>query len=205
MNWINISMVWLVTLEVGFLADWCLRMILREDVKNCLELDEIICAKILFYSVAVGLWIALFLERWGFWGQLSCGVLAAYLLVASLQDHQSCEVYDFLHILALPAGLVFVLCEFSEDKLVSLLFFTVIQFVLFVRMYGFGDGLVYVVCAVFESRFGGGLLTYLLHMAASFGLLAVVQGCRRNINRKGNLKKPVPFVPYIAVTVWFFL
>ena len=205
MSWINISMAGLITLEVGFLTDWCFRMILREDVKSCLKADEIVCTKILFYSAVVGLWIALFLERWGWCGQLACGVLAAYLLVASLQDDQSCEVYDFLHILALPAGLVFVLHEFSGDKLISLLLYTVIQLVLFVRMYGFGDGLVYIVCAVFESRFGGGLITYLLHMAASFGLLAVVQGYRRNINKKGNLKKPVPFVPYIAATVWFFL
>lgn len=36
-------------------------------------------------------------------------------------------------------------------------------------------------------------------MLVSFGILGMVQLLRHNINAKGNLKKPVPFIPYIAL------
>ncbi len=199
------KIVGFITMEIGFLADICLSMILREDPAHQLTKNKSVSITILIYSAFVGIWIEMFLRRWGWFGQMACGVLAAYLLVASIQDHQSYEVYDFLHILVVPVGLLFVLAEPSGEKVLSLLIYSALQLGLFVKMYGFGDGLVFMVCAVFESRFGAGLHTYLLHMAAVFLALAMVQGCKRNINRKGNLKKPVPLVPYIAATVWFFL
>ena len=85
------------------------------------------------------------------------------------------------------------------------LVFAALQFGLFMRMYGAADGMVFLVCALFESVYGDGLMTYLLHMAASFFLLAVVQIGKKNVNRAGNLKKPVAFVPYITASVWLFL
>ncbi len=194
-----------ICLEIGMLADWCLRWIMREDFNTELMLDSAVYKKILFYSAAVGGWIEMFLRHWGWYGQLACGVLAAYLLVAAIQDDQTYEVYDFLHILAVPTGVIFIVISPSGEKIISLAIFAVIQIGIFMRMYGAGDGLVFLVCAVYESRFGKGLSTYLLHMAAVFVVLLVVQGIRRNINKKGNLKKPVALVPYIAATVWFFL
>lgn len=110
-----------------------------------------------------------------------------------------------MHVLALPAGAIFIVMAPSGEKFISLAVFGLIQWLIFMKMYGAGDGLVFLVCAVYESRFGNGLSTYLLHMATVFGVLGVIQGLRHNINRKGNLKKPVALVPYIAVTVWFFL
>lgn len=201
----NFSMAGAISLEIGVLTDVCLRMIVQEDTKHGLKIDKAVYKTILFYSAAVGSWICLFLSHWNWYGQLVCGILAAYLLVAAIQDHQSCEVYDFLHILAVPAGGVFVLMSPTKEKIISLVIFFVIQFGLFMRMYGAGDGLVFLVCAIYESRFGHGLATYLLHMAAVFALLGIVQGLKHNINKRGNLKKPVPLVPYIAGTVWFFL
>ncbi len=199
------KMTGIVCLEIGILADWCLRMIGREDFSSCLKIDKAVYKQMLFYCGAVGSWIEIILSYWEWYGQLACGVLAAYLLVASIQDSQTCEVYDFLHILAIPAGAVFIMAAPAGEKIISLVIFTVIQLGLFMRMYGAGDGLVFLVCAIYESRFGKGLSTYLLHMAAAFAVLSVVQGFRGNINKKGNLKKPVAFVPYIAATVWFFL
>ncbi len=198
-------MTGIVCLEIGILADCCLRVIQREDPRSRLMLCKEVYKKILFYCAAVGSWIEIFLRHWEWYGQLACGMLAAYLLVASIQDSQTLEVYDFLHILALPAGAAFLVIAPSGEKLLSLVMFLVIQIGLFMRLYGAGDGLVFMVCAIYESRFGNGLATYLLHMAAAFIVLGVVQGFRRNINRKGNLKKPVAFVPYITATVWFFL
>ncbi len=47
--------------------------------------------------------------------------------------------------------------------------------------------------------------TLLLHMALAFIQLGVVQAFKRNINQKGNLKVPVPFLPYIACSLLWFL
>ncbi len=198
-------MTGIVTLEIGVLADSCLRMIVREDLQNRLTVDRKLYRKLLSYCLVVGIWIERYLVHWNWYGQLACGVLAAYLLVASIQDAQSREVYDFLHMMTLPTGLIFVVAEPSFDKLISLAVFAAVQLGIFMRMYGAGDGLTFLVCAVFESRFGEGLLTYLLHMATAFVLLGFVQGFRHNINRHGNLREPVPFIPYITASVWLFL
>ena len=195
----------IVCLEIGILADGCLRLIWREDMNSGLTINESVYKKMLLYCAAVGSWIEIFLSYWEWHGQLACGVLAAYLLVASIQDSQTCEVYDFLHVLALPTGMFFIVATPSGEKVMSLVLYLVIQLGIFMKMYGAGDGLAFLVCAVYESRFGKGLSTYLLHMAAVFVVLLVVQGARRNINKTGNLKKPVALVPYIAATVWFFL
>lgn len=195
----------IICLEIGILADWCLRWIWQEDINSQLTIDKTVYKRILFYCAAVGSWIEIFLSHWEWYGQLACGVLAAYLLVASIQDDQTYEVYDFLHILAVPTGVVFIVAAPSREKIISLAIFAVIQLGIFMRMYGAGDGMVFLVCAIYESRFGKGLSTYLLHMATVFVVLGMVQGGRRNINKKGNLKKPVALVPYITATVWFFL
>ncbi len=198
-------MVGIVCLEIGVLADLCLRMIRQQILSDRLIIDKVVYKKIILYCVIVGSWIEQFLDYWEWYGQLACGVLAAYLLVASIQDIQTCEVYDFLHLLAAPAGGVLLLVQFSFGKMISLLIFLIVQLGIFMRMYGAADGLIFLVCAIYESRFGNGLSTYLLHMAAAFVVLGIVQGFRRNINKRGNLKRPVAFVPYITATVWLFL
>lgn len=195
----------IICLEIGILTDWCLRWMCGEDNNGLLTIDTFVYKEILFYCAAVGIWIERFLVHWEWYGQFACGVLAAYLLIASIQDNQTYEVYDILHILALPTGVVYILAAPSREKIISLVIYAVIQLGIFMRMYGAGDGFVFMVCAIYESRFGKGLSTYLLHMVAVFVMLGIVQGVRRNINKKGNLKKPVALVPYIAATVWFFL
>ena len=198
-------MIGVISLEIGVLADICLRMIIREDSGHCIIVDKMLYQKIMLYSLVTGIWIERILVHWNWYGQLACGVLASYLLVASIQDIQSREVYDFLHVTALPAGLVFVVTEPSDEKLISLVVFVAVQMGIFMRMYGAGDGLAFLVCAVFESRFGRGMLTYLLHMGTAYILLGIVQGFKHNFNKRGNLRKPVPFLPYITVSVWLFL
>jgi hypothetical protein len=46
-------------------------------------------------------------------------------------------------------------------------------------------------------------------MAFAFGALAALQLLRRNIDKRGNLKQPVAFLPYIsasfALLLWTFL
>lgn len=200
-----IGITGIISLEIGLLSDLCLRTIMTEDPHHQLSVDRKTYRGILLYCIIVGSWIGVILKHWNWYGQLACGVLAAYLLVASIQDIQSYSVYDFLHAAAVPTGFVFVIAAPDREKLLSLTVFLIIQLGVFMHMYGAADGLVFLVCAVYESRFGKGLLTYLLHMGAAYILLGIVQGIRHNVNRYGNLKEPVAFVPYIAATVWLFL
>ena len=65
-------------------------------------------------------------------------------------------------------------------------------------MYGRADCYAFCVCAMAETACGMGFAEYLFHMLIAFGILAMVQFARRNIDTKGNLKHPVPFIPYIA-------
>ena len=203
MSWLGLAGI--VSLETGMLADICLRIICANDPDEGIDLNLFTYQGIMVYCIVTGIWIGAVLQHWEWYGQLACGMLAAYLLIASVQDLQTYQVYDFLHVVIAPVGLLFLLLNPSEDRLLSLGIFVIIQIGLFMRMYGAADGLVFMVCALFESRFGIGMLTYLLHMAVAFLLLGVVQILKRNVNRHGNLKEPVAFVPYIAATVWLFL
>jgi hypothetical protein len=133
-------------------------------------------------------------------------ILAAYLITAAIIDREIQMVHDFLHVLAIVPGIVLLLMKpGSIYALVALILFVILQLVLFRRMYGTADCLVFSACALYLTAQGHGMLTYLLHMAATFGLLGIVQAYRHNINAKGNLKKPVALVPYIAVTIWIFI
>lgn len=83
--------------------------------------------------------------------------------------------------------------------------FLFLQRFLFDRFYGRADVYAFCACGLLESVFGIGLLGYLLHMAGAFLLLAVVQGVKRNIGTNGNLKRAVPFLPYIVFSFWIVL
>jgi len=194
----------MISLEIGVLADCWLRFFRQRDPRFNLHLDKVIYSYIVIYCIAVGGWIEYFLVCRKWYGQLAYGVLAAYLLVAAIQDIQCCEVYDILHILVMPAGIP-VLVQADCQQLIALLLFVILQYGLFMRFYGAADGYAFMVCAVYLTGEGRGILIYLLHMFSAFLLLAIVQGSKGNINRKGNLRKEVPFLPYIAATVWLFL
>lgn len=158
------------------------------------------------YSLMVSLWTELFLKHWGMKGMLVLGMLAAYLLTAAIMDYQTKEVYDFLHLIGgVPGIYIITRMQWNPERFLSLGIFMLIQILFCIKFYGSADGAAFVVCALFESCFGIGLLTFLLHMLAVYVLLGCVQAFRHNINRKGNLKKEVAMIPYIAVTVWFFL
>lgn len=196
----------LLCLEIGLLSVGCLWFIVRSDKDNHIKITAKTYWFIAAYSALTGLWITFGLTEWVGAEKYLCGFLSAYLLSASITDWQTCEVYDFLHIFAGAAGIWFLWSRSPDREIwISLLCFLAVQLLLFMRMYGKADGMAFLVCAVYESVHGSGFLTYLLHMSAAYLLLGVVQGLRRNINRRGNLKAPVPFLPYIAATVWFFL
>ena len=88
--------------------------------------------------------------------------------------------------------------EYNEIWL-SLFVFILLQEMFFSRMYGRADCHGFAACAVVGASFGMGLKQFLLHMLIAFGILGVVQSIRKNVDRKGNLKEAVPFIPYISV------
>ncbi|MDE7222385.1 MAG: hypothetical protein K2O34_01225 [Acetatifactor sp.] len=133
-------------------------------------------------------------------------ILAVYLTVCVLTDRQTCKVYDCLQ---LPAALFgTALCMMRPVPAqggAALVCFALLQYFLFMRLYGRGDGMTFQISSLYIIGAGGSLETLLSHMAAAFALLGVVQLVRGNINRKGNLKLPVPFLPYIACSLLWFL
>lgn len=195
----------LFSIETGLLTYIYLYLIIRYNPGYNLNFRKELHVVIWLFSLLCGCVITFLLVRWGIVGQFSCGTLAAYLLSASITDIRTCEVYDFLPLITTIIGVGTLLLTAKWEWLIPFALFFVIQLTIFMRMYGRADGYAFLVCALYESRFGQGILTYLLHMGASVLLLSIVQGIKGNIDQKGNLTHPVPFLPYISVTVWWFL
>lgn len=195
-----------ITAETVSLSLLWLRLIEKYGGDPRLRLDTRLYLILLAGSTTAGVGIGLAWQARGAAVQLAAGVLSAYLLCASITDARTCEVYTFLHIPGAAAG-VFLL--FRENALapafVPLTVFALLQRFLFTRMYGKADGKVFWVCALYQAAFGAALVQFLLHMAAAFTCLAAVQAIRGNIDTRGNLKRKVPFVPYIAATGWLLL
>lgn len=87
----------------------------------------------------------------------------------------------------------------------ELFLFAALQFFWFSRFYGKADCHGFVAGAMILGLFGGRFRDYVMQMTYAFFLLFVVQAFRRNINRVGNLKEPVAFLPYVAAGLSFAL
>lgn len=194
----------MVMAEIALLSAGFLRLIRSCDPDHGLKTGRKVCLAVLLLSAVWG----------GLLGRMEdppaakalYGLLAACLAVSSITDYQTKNVYDFLPVLAALGGAVLVAMNRpGRGVLLELLVFLALQFLLFSRMYGTGDCLVFAACAVYLAAGGRGLLACLLHMGTVFLALGVVQALRRNLDASGNLKEPAALVPYISATVWFFL
>ena len=127
-------------------------------------------------------------------------------LSCSMTDHQTYQVYDISQYVGvcLTGYLVFQSAVFIWHG-VSVLLFVLLQYFIFMRLYGKADGMIFLTAALAETSLGGDICTYLFHMILSYLLLSVVQGVRGNIRRKGKLARPVAFLPYITVSFWVVL
>ena len=135
-------------------------------------------------------------------------ILALCLLFACVTDCRTCQVYNFTWwISGTAAGLLWLMGRQWTDRegITGLLIFILLQLLLFSKMYGRADCYGFCVCAVAEAAVGMRLVGFLTHMALAFGILALVQGARHNINNRGNLRRPVPFLPYITLAFWALL
>lgn len=154
-------------------------------------------------------------------GKVLLSVMGGCLLLACVTDILFCQVYNFIWWPGLAAALAVtgrrcsLLCAAREglpgictafmDVFGSLLIFWMVQTFVFRRMYGRADYYAFCVCAAAETAEGMGLAGFLGHMLLAYALLLPVQAVRRNIDRKGNLKQPVPFLPYITASFWMML
>lgn len=166
--------------------------------------------------------------KWELLVYIVLGILAGCLLMACLTDCQNCMVYQYVWWLGGVAGAILIvsacrnfccfqgfcgfpsallenLLSFLLPKLASVVIFGILQEKLFCRMYGKADCHAFVVCAMAECAIGLGMKGYLIHMLIAIILLAVMQGIKRNVGRNGNLKKGVPFLPYITISFWIVL
>lgn len=155
---------------------------------------------------------------------LFLSIIAACLLGASIMDLKTCTVYNYIWWVMGAAGIVRLLVRRvflesqqikdvpierlyiesmgGENVWISLFIFILLQELFFCRMYGRADCHGFAACALVGATWGMGLKEHLLHMLIAFGLLGVVQLMKGNVGRNGNLKKPVPFIPYLTVAFW---
>ncbi len=128
-------------------------------------------------------------------------MLAVYFVVCSTMDSMLCMVNNFMQYVGAAGGGILVLHQLPEKEIgISLLVFAFVQYVLFRKMYGSADVTAFLICALYLAGRNKNIEDYLFHMAACYLLLAVVQGARGNITRKGQLEKPVPLYPYISTS-----
>lgn len=121
------------------------------------------------------------------------------LLFACATDCRTCRVYNVTWWISGAAAAVLLGRSGAWQLLPELGFFCLLQLKLFSRMYGKADCYAFCVCAAAGASEGFGCMEYLLHMALAFGILAAVQLGHRNLDRRGNLRQPVAFLPYITV------
>lgn len=156
------------------------------------------------YSLVVGMFLFRHLANGGMVVWVAYGILAIYLILCSVMDWVLQMVCDFFHYIGLLGGLSLLLCNLPQPgNIYSLLLFVGTQWVLFRKMYGPADVAAFMVCAVYLTAEGKGMQSYLVHMLVTFVFLGVVQACKKNISRSGNLKRPVALLPYITAS--FFL
>lgn len=135
-------------------------------------------------------------------------VIAVCLLAACIMDLRTCLVYNAVWWIGGTAALLLLILNrkvIDPENFLWLGVFAALQMGLFSRMYGRADCYAFCVCAAAGASLGMGPAGFLTHMLLAFGLLAAVQALRRNIGRDGNLKRPVPFLPYITLAFWALL
>ena len=125
-------------------------------------------------------------------------------MAACVMDVESKMIYNYVWWIAGLAGIV-LLGIGNPGNISGLIMFTLLQEFFFCRFYGRADCHAFVICAVVITAFGASLQGYLMQMLLACGLLTLVQGIRKNIGKGGNLKEPVPFLPYISVSLWLIL
>lgn len=146
--------------------------------------------------------------------KLLWAVFGGSLLLACVTDSLLCQVYNFTWWISLAAALALLWCRRSVlmesgsicfDTLGGLLLFVGLQLLLRGHIYGRADSYAFCVCALAGAALKISAAGFLTHMLLAYLLLFLVQLFRGNLNHKGNLGEPVPFLPYITTAFWITL
>lgn len=141
-------------------------------------------------------------------------LIGGCLLLADITDVAVRRVYNFVWWVALAAGGTLFGMSVAERMadgiparnelciLIQLMLFFLLQFGVFGRTYGKADCYAFCVCAVAMASRGMTMAGYLMHMILAYLFLILVQMRKGNISRRGCLKNPVPFLPYISISFW---
>lgn len=130
------------------------------------------------------------------------------LLLAAWLDHYVQNIPDMVYVPGFVSGTAWLIQQHpSVEVIVSLIVFVVMQAVIFRRLYGGSDCLAYSLCALYFAGAGGLLYDDLVFMLVTVGIETVVQIVHHNLDfRCGRLKKPVAVIPYMAVSmIWFLI
>ena len=114
------------------------------------------------------------------------------------------EVYDLFHFINLASMVLFVGYVGFPKNYISFLFFAALQLGIFQFMYGQADAFLFCECAAFLMLHNAEIEDYMWHMGIMLVILTVVQGVKKNINKRGNLKHPVAMTPYILSSFLIF-
>lgn len=133
---------------------------------------------------------------------ISSSIAVISLMLASYEDIRTRSVTNAVWWI-FSAGLLMLLFErrgvwvsYVPESILSV----VIQEFIMSRAYGRADSHAFSCCAVFLCLTGSGLEGHILHMSLALVMLSGLQILRGNITRGLKLKRPVPFIPYIAVS-----
>jgi len=186
-----------LTIIITFIWSMGLRLIKKWDSPNW-----VMVGREYLFCVVVSMANVLIIERMAENSreELCLSILAGCLLFACITDCKMYEVYQFVWWIGGICGLFCL--RGNRKELAGFLFFCLLQEVFFCRFYGRADCHAFVLCAMILFGKGMGMKECLVHMLLAFSGLAVVQLFRKNINKEGNLKQPVAFLPYITASFW---
>lgn len=142
------------------------------------------------------------LFRFGLWQSVAMGIVLGALLFACITDCAQCQVYRFTWWIAGSVSIVWLIVVISRKEQIhwwELILFCMLQELGFAKLYGKADCHAFCTCATVYTALGRGIWWYVLHMTLSFLLLSYIQWRNGNIAHDGNLKKPVPYMPYIVL------
>ena len=132
------------------------------------------------------------------------GLSFGILLITMQSDWDTCLVYRFWWWMFGLVAVGMMICSWQPGDCPTCVqmkewgLFCVLQYLLFARMYGRADCHGFACFSFLLLRKGGRMEQMLVLMLLSICFLGLVQLVKRNVNRKGNLKRPVPFLPYMT-------
>lgn len=128
------------------------------------------------------------------------------VIYACISDWRTKSVYRFVWWVAkvcATAQMIFI--GTGGYLLAECILFILIQELIFRKLYGASDVHAFEAFAWMLCSKGYGIRYDLYHMYLSFLLLTIIQLLRKNMNSKGNLYKPVAFIPYISMGYYILI